>query len=254
MQLPSIPDMRDPRRQTLQTFARAYGNTQQRSRFSMNVAAAGSDRSFPVTALGVLPAKRELIVSAPRTAEGSLIAVYQGLTLRCGWFNASALFRFEGTITKVIFEPEPLLYLHLADHTYQRAVRTVPRALINLPAVVHIPQVETALLVDCSVTGARIAILKDTDLPAGHELELSLKPPLQLDVDVLLNLKCVVMGNPEPASGYPDIVFRGLKFHTLAERELLILHAYVQQSLVDEMDNLAHVLLSAREIRELKDS
>ncbi len=245
--------VRDPRRQALEAFAKVYGSTQARSRFNMNIAPVGSDRSFPVAALGVLPAKRELIVSAPKTPDGSLIAVYQGLTLRCSWFNASALFRFEAAIAKVVFEPEPLLYLRLADHTYQRTVRTVPRALVNLPVVVRLPQVETALLVDCSTTGARIALLKDNVLPAGHELELSVKPGLHLDIDVLLTLKCTVMGNPEPAPGFPDIVFRGLKFHGLTERDLLILHAYVQQNLVEEMDNLAHVLLSARELRELKE-
>jgi PilZ domain len=246
--------MRDPRRQALEAFAKAYGNTYERSRYSMNIAPAGGDRSFPVTALGVLPAKRELIVSAPKTADGSLIAVYQGLTLRCSWLNASALFRFEAVIAKVVFEPEPLLYLRLADQTYQRAVRTVPRALVNLPAAARIPQLETALLVDCSVTGARIAILQDTELSAGDEVELSVKPRLHLDLDVLLTLKCTVMGNADAAPGYPDIVFRGLRFNDVAERDLLILHAYVQQSLVEEMDSLAHVLLSARELRELKEA
>jgi hypothetical protein len=32
-----------------------------------------------------------------------------------------------------------------------------------------------------------------------------------------------------------------------------VLHAYVQQNLVNEMDSLAHVLLSARTVRELKE-
>lgn len=246
--------MRDPRRQMLEAFAKAHGGTHDRSRFSMSIMPAGSDRSFPVVALGVLPTKRELIVSAPQTPDGSLIAVYQGLLLRCSWFNASALFRFDATITKVVFEPEPLLYLRLAEQTQHRAVRTVPRALVNLPAVVRTPALETVLLVDLSITGARVAILKDTALPVGHELELSVKPRLQLDLDVLLTLKCTVMGEPEPTSkDFPDIVFRGLKFNGVAERDLLIMHAYVQQNLVEEMDNLAHVLLCARDVRELKE-
>lgn len=246
--------MKDPRRQMLEAFAKDYGSTQERSRSSMLISPDGSDRSFPVVALGVLPAKRELIVSAPKTADGALIAVYQGLTLHCSWFNASALFRFDAVVTKVVFEPQPLLYIRLAEQTQRRAVRTVPRALVNLPAVVRLPQVESVLLVDCSVSGARIAILKDTDLAAGTELELSVKPKLHLDLDILLTLKCVVMGGPELAPPqYPGLVFRGLKFVNVSERDLLVLHAYVQQNLVEEMDNLAHVLLSARDLREWKD-
>lgn len=246
--------MRDTRRQMLEAFAKIHGNTQERSRFNMLITPAGSERSFPVASLGILPARRELLVSAPKTADGALIAVYQGLSLRCSWFNASALFRFDATVTKVMFEPQPLLYLRLSDHTYHRAVRTVPRALCNLPAVVRTPQVESVLVVDCSITGARIAIPKDTALPKGHQLELSIKPQLQLDMDVLLTLQCTVMGDPEPArADFPDIVFHGLKFNGVSERDLLILHAYVQQSLVAEMDNLAHVLLNARELREFKE-
>ena len=244
---------RDPQRQSLEAFAKVYGTTQERSRFTMLVTPTGSDKSFPVVALGVLPAKRELIVSAPTTQDGSLIAVYQGLTLRCGWFNASALFRFEAVITKVVFEPEPLLYLRLAERTYQRAVRTVPRALVNLPAVLRTPKVESVLLVDFSVTGARIAMLKDTNLGNGDELLLSVKPRLYLDLDVLLTLKCDLVSGPESAPDYPDIVFRGLKFREVSEHDLLVMHAFVQQSLVAEMDTLAHVLLRARELLELKD-
>ncbi|MGC3981580.1 MAG: PilZ domain-containing protein [Steroidobacteraceae bacterium] len=246
--------MRDPRRQMLEAFAKFYGDTQERSRFHLQITPGTSDKTFKVAAMGVLPAKRELIVSAPKNADGGLIAVYQGLTLHCQWFNASTLFRFDAAIHKVVFEPEPLLYLRLSDTTQRRSVRTVPRALVNLPAVVRTPQVETVLLVDLSVTGARIAILKDTELAAGHELELSVKPKLQVDLDLLLTLKCTVMGAPEAAHPeYPGIVFRGLKFNDVSERDLLIMHAYVQQSLVDEMDNLAHVLLKARDLREIKE-
>ena len=246
--------MRDPRRQMLEAFAKAHGDTHDRSRFRMTIAPTGSERSFPVVALGVLPSKRELIVSAPTTPDGSLIAVYQGLVLRCSWFNASALFRFDATIAKVVFDPEPLLYVRLAEQTQRRAVRTVPRALVNLPAVVRTPTVESVLLMDLSITGARVAILNDTALPIGHELELSVKPQLQLDLDLLLTLKCTVMGEPEPASrDFPDIVFRGLKFNDVAERDLLIMHAYVQQNLVQEMDSLAHVLMGARDVRDMKE-
>ncbi len=238
----------------LEAFARSYGGTQERSRFSINITPQGSDRSFPVTVLGVLPIKRELIVSAPVNAEGSLIAVYQGLSLRCDWFNASTIFRFGAAIAKVVFEPQPLLYLRLADQTWHRSVRSVPRAVVSMPAVVRLPQVESVLLTDISTSGARMAILKDTSLTAGTVLELSVKPKLRLGLDLLLTLKCTVMGEPDAApAAYPGMVFRGLRFNDVSERDLLVLHAYVQQSLVDEMDTLAQVLCAAREMRELKE-
>lgn len=246
--------MSDPKRSLLEAFARHQGDLKSRSRFTMSIVPGVSDRSFPVVVLGVLPTKRELIVSAPKNGEGSLIAVNQGLNLRCTWFSACALFRFDANITKVAFEPQPLLYLRLADCIWTRTVRTVPRALVNLPAVIRVPQVETVLLVDCSISGARIALHRDAAQPVGSRFELSVKPPLQLDLDVLLKLECTVMSEPEPAAaGFPDICYQGLKFTDVVERDLLVLHAFVQQSMVAEMDFLSQVLLRAQDIRELKD-
>jgi hypothetical protein len=121
---------------------------------------------------------------------------------------------------------------------------------------VRTPAVETVLLVDLSITGARIAILRDTELTIGHELEMAIKPQLQLqvDTDVLLNIKCQVVGEPEDTTAnFPGVVYRGLKFTDVSERDLIVLHAYVQQNLVEEMDSLAHVLLRARKVIEWKE-
>jgi hypothetical protein len=245
--------MRDPRRQILETFAKAYSGGRERARSHLQVTPGSGNLAFKVTVFGILPANRELIVSAPKTAEGGLIAVYTGLTLHCDWFNASTLFRFDVVIAKVVFEPQPLLYLRLSESVQHCPVRNVPRALVNLPAVLRLPQVEAALLVDVSVTGASVALPDDVALTAGDQVELSVKPRLQLELDLLLTLSCTVVGAVKSAgAAFPGMVFRGLKFNAITERDLLILHAYVQQNLVDEMDNLAHLLLSARELREIK--
>lgn len=239
------------RRQVLESFAREYGGAFERSRIKLLITPGESEKSFPVTVLGALSSRRYLIVSAPQTQDGSLIAVFKGLSLSCRWFNASSAFIFEGIITKIAFEPEPLLYLRLADRTSRRAIRTVPRALVNLPGALRTPEMLTSLVVDLSVTGARIALVRDAVLQAGQELELSIKPRM-MERDFLLTLNCTVATAPEAGPpGYPDIAFYGLKFHDLADTDLLMLHAYVQQCLVNETDALAHVLLGATEIVEL---
>lgn len=248
--------MKDPRRQALELFARQYGGARERSRSKLVVTPAESDKTFAVNVLGGFNTRheRELIVSAPKTIDGGLIAVNRGTTLNCRWFNATTAFKFSGVITKVVFEPQSLLYLRLAEQTYYRAMRTVPRALVSLPGVMRLPAIETVLLVDVSTTGARVATLADAPLLAGQDLELAIKPKLDIDVDTTLTLNCTLMGDAEPApAAYPGIVFRGLRFNNVSEQDQILLHAYVQQSLVVEMDSLAQTLMNARELLEMKD-
>ncbi len=248
--------MKDPRRQALELFARQYGGARERSRLRLMVTPSESDKSFAVTMFGGFNTRyeRELIISAPATVDGSLIAVMRGMTLNCRWFTATTAYRFSGVITKMVFEPQPLLYLRLAEQTYYRAMRTVPRALVSLPGVVRLPAIETVLLVDLSTTGARIATIEDAPLLPGQDLELSIKPKLDIEVDTTLTLKCTVVGDAEVApAAYKGIVFRGIKFNDVTPHDQILLHAYVQQSLVSEMDTLAQILTGAREVIEMKE-
>jgi hypothetical protein len=249
--------VKDPRRQALELFARQYGGARERSRLRLMVTPSESDKSFAVNMLGGFNNRyeRELIVTAPTTVDGSLIAVTRGMTLNCRWFNASTAFKFSGVITKVVFEPQPLLYLRLAEQTHYRSMRTVPRALVSLPGVVRLPAIETVLLVDVSITGARVATIDDSPLFAGQDLDLSIKPKLDIiDVDTTLTLSCTVVGDAEPAPAqFSGIAFRGLKFNNATPEQKILLHAYVQQSLVSEMDTLAQILMAARDTLEMKE-
>jgi hypothetical protein len=241
------------RRNALEIFARDFGDVHARSRFNLLITPGESDKTFPVTVLGVLSARRYLIVSAPTTPDGSLIAVFKGQTLKCRWFNASTVFQFNANITKILFEPEPMLYLRLAERLSHRAVRNLPRALVKLPAVINADSILNCLVVDLSISGARLAIARDNELSLGQQIELSVKPRV-LDQDFLLRIKCTVMANAEAApSSFPDIAFYGVKFDHLEVMDLMVLQAYVQGCLMDETDTLAHVLLAANEIVELKE-
>jgi hypothetical protein len=245
--------MSSARRNALEIFARDFGDVHARSRSSLLVTPGESDKTFPVTVLGVLSARRYLLVSAPTTPDGSLIAVFKGQTLKCRWFNASTAFQFNANITKILFEPEPMLYLRLADRLSRRAVRNLPRALVKLPGVIKAHSIINCLVVDLSVTGARLAIARDNELSAGQQFELSVKPRV-LEQDFLLTINCTLMTNAEAApSAFPDIAFYGVKFDHLEDMDLLVLQSYVQGCLMDETDTLAHVLVAAHEIVELNE-
>lgn len=250
---PTEPSPSSGRNQALEAFAREYGGAQERSRVTILVTPGESDKTFPVAVYGLVPSSRFMILGAPATADGSLIAVMKGQTLSCRWVNASSAFLFDALITKILFDPVPLLFTRLDDRVRRRSVRNLPRALANMPAAIRLPGVATALVVDLSVGGARIAVLQEVKLEVGQELELSLKPKV-LERDHLLKLRCQVMGGREKGpAAHPGVVFYGLKFVDVPEHDLLIIHSYVQASLVDETDQLANMLFNSPQLTGMTD-
>jgi Flagellar protein YcgR/PilZ domain len=240
--------MKDPRKRALEAFARDFGNTRQRSRMAITVSPGDSKQSYLINVLGVIPGPRYLIVSAPTTVDGSLIAVQKGQVLHCRWLNSSSAFKFEATIVRISFEPVPLLYVLLADRISKRAVRNVPRALASFPAVVRTTQPITGLLVDLSVTGARFAAYHDQELRLDQSAELSFKPRV-LDHDYLLTINCKIASvTDHPVADHPDIMFYGIQFHELPQTDLLVLQCCVQACLTEETDFLAQVLLESEEV------
>lgn len=75
----------------LEPLAFELANTGQRSRSRLSIMPASSAKAFPVKVMGVVDARNQLIVTAPATPEGGLIAVHKGQILICRWVNALEL-------------------------------------------------------------------------------------------------------------------------------------------------------------------
>lgn len=234
--------MKDPQRVALENLARELSDISQRSRANLRIVPGESDKSFDVTVIGVIGVRHQLIVTAPTTVDGKLIAVYRGLSLTCHWVSPVCAFRFVANIIKIVFEPIPLLHLELTENVVRHEMRTLPRALVNLHAIIKTPAVITTLVVDLSVGGCRIAVGEHVELPKGMELELIAKPQI-LGREFLLTLKCKVTGAIDAGKqSHHGIRYYGLKFETLSDLDLLALHGYVQECLTLELDVLNHTL------------
>lgn len=229
-------------RSELEYLALELSDISLRSRSGLSIVPAGSSKSFPIHVMGVVNAHNQLIVTAPVTPEGGLIAVYKGQTLNCHWVNAASTFRFATHIIKVVFEPIPLLYLEIDGAVQRHALRTLPRALVTLRAIIKTPQVSNALITDLSVGGSRIAVGNEVQLQKSQELELIAKPQM-LDKEYLVTLRCSVTGALETSrpKNY-SVRYYGLRFDNPSEQEMLVVHAYVQQSLAVEADGLTQLL------------
>jgi c-di-GMP-binding flagellar brake protein YcgR len=230
------------RRATLDALAKNYGDAAQRARFSLSISPGDGAQSYTVWVLGVVRDKRHLIVTAPTTATNALIAVIKGHSLMCRWVNPTTAFRFKATILKIAFEPIPVLYLELPNDVERKIARRLPRALMNLHAVLRRPESLEALILDLSVGGARLALARDEVLTLQQRCQVSLRPRM-LERSFLLTLDCTVTSLMDATDAeHPDVQFIGVEFHDINEHDLLILHACVQEQLAHEADWLTQVL------------
>ena len=234
--------MTNERRASLTKLAKDYGDAAQRARFTLSIAPGDGTQTYTVWVLGVVREKRHLIVTAPTTTNNALIAVVKGQSLTCRWFNPTTAFRFKAASLKLAFEPIPVLYLELPTEIERKVARRLPRALINMHAVMRRADSLEALVLDLSVGGARLALTRDATLALHEQFQLSIRPRM-LDRSFLLTIECVVtnvMGATDAA--HPEVQFVGVEFRDVSEHDLLILHACVQEQLAYEADWLTQVL------------
>jgi len=241
--------MKDPRRIALETLIRDYADIGTRSRMGLLVSPGEAKTNYTCDVVGIIRQKRLLVLTAPTTEDGSLIAVIKGQLLTCRWFSATTAFHFRAVISRILFEPVPLVHIELPPVVERRTMRGEPRALASLRALIRGPHDIEGVLVDMSVGGARVAVSEDVQLNKGQEIEVHVRPRL-LQREYGLLLKCQVTG-PAGANDpkHPRVRFYGLNFEKLSDIDRLVLHSYVQQGLAAESDVLSQVLMaSSREV------
>jgi hypothetical protein len=157
-------------------------------------------------------------------------------------FSGTAVLRFRGAILKVAFDPYPYLHILVPQVIERRLIRQLPRALVSLRATLATPDAHVATVIDLSVGGARVAVTKPLTLEVGATIQL------HTTVDVLgrqrdLDLRATVaMAYGTADTRHPEITFYGLSFEALPERDILMLHGYVQEQRANEYDGLSQVL------------
>ena len=86
--------MRDPQRAALDNLVRDYADIGTRSRMGLLISPGDSKTNYTVDVVGIIRQKRLLVLTAPTTDEGSLIAVIKGQLLTCRWFSATTRISF----------------------------------------------------------------------------------------------------------------------------------------------------------------
>ena len=226
----------------MQRLATDYADMHRRARRVLTVSPVTSQRSFDVSLLGVLSARRCLLISAPANPDGSLIAVSRDSMLACRWMNPTATFEFSATVANLLFEPVPIVVLSELRKIIRHSLRGQARALTAIGASLRVPEAHAAMITDLSLCGARIGSSTQLTLPDGAPLELSLRPRL-MEREMLLTLTGTLahsLGQCEP--DHPEIWFYGVHFEGLDDYSSLVLQALIQERLVAELDFVSALL------------
>jgi hypothetical protein len=123
-----------------------------------------------------------------------------------------------------------------------RLVRKVPRAQVCVNATVSGAQDMQAVIVDMSVNGLRLALVENRTLAKDQTVALSFSVTL-LDKQHTLTMNGRVMscyGNSDMK--HPGVSFYGLNVEPMGELDRLVLHGFVQQHLVSELDSMWQAL------------
>jgi hypothetical protein len=226
----------------LERFARTYAEIARRWRPRLRITTADGRRHYMVDVLGLNPVDRSVLLSAPITADGSLVAVLRNQALACRWTNPLAVYAFRGLITNLAFDPQPVVFLGQLHAVRRFAQRKLPRAITAMTASLATPKLHAALITDLSVGGALVGVGSELRLTVGDKVELGLRPRL-MERDFVLKLPCLVASdrsNLDPQ--HPAIHFYGLVFVDPDETSQLVLHGCVQQLLLEQADQLGQLL------------
>ncbi len=190
--------------------------------------------------IGVTDDGRGLIMSGPTSVDGTIYPLRAGDTWTVRAFYAIAAVRFQARITRVTTDPFPYFYVSSITDVERRNVRQWPRTLTCLWAsrAGEPPRV----IVDLSVGGARIAVDGRSHLRAGQTLPLMTilnlatgRKDLSLEASVLNDY-----GHAD--SKHAQVQFFGVRFDKIADSDRIVLHAYVQEQICQELDRIWHVL------------
>jgi hypothetical protein len=243
---PAQPEVDLPARPSVSpliAFQTRYRRLNPARGFPVSMARNEASEAFRTQVIGVHG--QILVVGAPVRSDGALVPVIAGQVWLCRTFQATSAFRFQGTILRVAFEPFPHVYVEVPRIVEARKIRNRTRATVLVRATLELPAAVPCIVVDLSTGGGRIATADDVSLQRDEPIRIAMKLEMigsQFD----LSLQAVIVRLFGASDrDHPHIVFYGIRFESLTERESLVLHGFVNSQLALELNFLWQMLSTA---------
>jgi c-di-GMP-binding flagellar brake protein YcgR len=218
-----------------------YARASAISRSGFRVSRDERSESYTCRVVGI-GERRGLLLTAPAKDDRSYVAISEGQNWLFRTFYATAAIRFTGTIEKVLFDPFPYFHVEIPALVEMRHIRKVQRVGVCLDATLELGAPIEAVIVDLSSTGMRIAVDDGVELQETQSLKIVFRFTLLGQLRELRVHATVVRNQGNADSLHPQTRFYGLGVETQTDFDQLLLHAYVQGCVINELDGLSKML------------
>jgi hypothetical protein len=188
-----------------------------------------------------------MMLSAPCSDKGALAAVRENESLMFSTIYGTAAVKFIGTIRKVQFQPTPLIYV-TPSRVHMREVRAKPRVNTCIHAAIAMGDRELpALINDIGVGGLSMATQKsDHEFATGEQCNARFCLSVLDKIHVLRVQATVMTIRNELTRDHPEISAAGVQVEVGSDLERLVIHAFVQERLAQDLGTVWRVLFAAR--------
>lgn len=218
-----------------------YGRSSAGSRWAFRVSRDERSDSYACKVIGI-GERRGLIMTAPAKDDRSYVAISEGQIWLFRTFYATAAIRFTGIIEKVLFDPFPYFHVEVPPQVEMRHIRKGQRVAVCLNATVELDTPAAAVIVDLSSTGLRIGVDATTALEESQQCRVKFRVAVLgkcYDLDAAATV-VRQLGTADPQ--HPQVHFYGLGLEPQNDFDRMLLHAYVQGCVAQELDGLTKVL------------
>ncbi len=211
------------------------------SRWGFRISRDERSDSYACRVIGV-GERRGLIMTAPAKDDRSYVAIGEGQTWLFRTFYATAAIRFSGVIEKVLFNPFPYFHVEVPAQVEMRHIRKGQRVAVCLAATLQLETPTDAIIVDVSSTGLRIGVDASVALQESQQLQMTFRITVLDKCHELTAQATVARALAAADPLHPQIHFYGLGLEPQNDFDRLLLHAFVQGCVAQELDGLSKML------------
>lgn len=211
------------------------------SRWSFRISRDERSDSYPCRVIGI-GERRSLIMTAPIRDDRSYVAIDKGQTWLFRTFYATAAVRFSGVVEKVLFDPYPYFHVDVPAQVNMRHIRKGQRVAVCMTATLQLDAPVEAVIVDLSSAGLRIGVDASVELRESQKLAVTFRVTVldksrELTVDATV-ARALAAADPQ----HPQVHFYGLILEPQSDFDRVLLHAFVQGCVAQELDGLSKML------------
>ncbi|MET0983884.1 MAG: flagellar brake protein [Steroidobacteraceae bacterium] len=219
----------------LDKFMREHAIALAKPRPNLRMSREDGSESYPTRIIGMHD-RNSMILAAPIRPDKTFVPVFDRQTWFFRALYHTTAIRFQAVVLKAVFEPFPHLHIDVPRSMERKLVRSAPRVPVCLRANIVEPSNASAVIVDLSVGGARIAVNADVVLEQQQRVRFTANVAVY-QRSVALDLTGTVLPREAGEEGIADVMFHRLQFEPLDNFQLLALEAHLNSQLAIDADS-----------------